>query len=197
MSLQKFSAALAMIVMLVMMGTVSNADEFHYNNMLIGDRATGMGGAYAGVSDDPSGLYYNPAGIVYTTGRNLASLGSYFDRTKKYDSVIDLVGREGHIACRTSSYHQPLGGFGFGFSYAVTDSIRTRPDPPKFSDKPGSGNEHQFNNEDDLPARPSLAMGLNSKIAAGMTSSFYHPPCPFDSLFCCRTAPPFCGRIAT
>ena len=38
------------------------ADEDHYNNIIIGDRPAGMGGAYTAISDDPSGLYYNPAG---------------------------------------------------------------------------------------------------------------------------------------
>jgi len=46
------------------------ADEFHYNNLLIGDRASGMGGAYTAISDDASGMYYNPAGIVYVTDKN-------------------------------------------------------------------------------------------------------------------------------
>jgi hypothetical protein len=32
------------------------ADEFHYTNLLIGDRAPGMGGAYTAVSDDATGL---------------------------------------------------------------------------------------------------------------------------------------------
>ncbi|MDH5258366.1 MAG: hypothetical protein OEX07_10165, partial [Gammaproteobacteria bacterium] len=42
------------------------ADQYHYNNVLIGNRASGMAGAYVAVSDDPSGLYYNPSGIVYS-----------------------------------------------------------------------------------------------------------------------------------
>lgn len=59
------------------------ADEFHNINQLIGDRATGMGGAYTAVSDDASGLFYNPAGIVYVTDKNFsASVNAFFRRPK-------------------------------------------------------------------------------------------------------------------
>ncbi|MDY7035416.1 MAG: aromatic hydrocarbon degradation protein, partial [Thermodesulfobacteriota bacterium] len=37
------------------------ADDYHYVNMLVGDRATGLGGAYTAVSDDPAGCFFNPA----------------------------------------------------------------------------------------------------------------------------------------
>src|SRR3990172_2529925 len=54
------------------------ADEYHYNNILIGDRAAGMAGAYTAISDDPSGLYYNPAGIVFAPRRSFsASVNAY------------------------------------------------------------------------------------------------------------------------
>ena len=49
------------------------ADEYHYNNMLIGDRASGMGGAYTAVSDDATGMFYNPAAIVYVGDRNFSA----------------------------------------------------------------------------------------------------------------------------
>lgn len=43
---------------------VASADEFHYRNFLPGDRAGSMGGAYTAISDDPSGAFYNPAGLA-------------------------------------------------------------------------------------------------------------------------------------
>lgn len=101
-------------------------DEFHYNNILIGDRASGMGGAYTAVSDDPGGMYYNPAGIAYSTGKNLsASVNAYSVSNRTYKGVIG-----GQDWTRTSStllpnffgIIQPVGKFKLGFSYAVPDS---------------------------------------------------------------------------
>ena len=43
---------------------LSTAD-FNYINDFMGDRATGLGGAYTAISDDPSGAYYNPAGLAF------------------------------------------------------------------------------------------------------------------------------------
>ncbi len=43
---------------------VSLADDTHYQDFVIGGRAVVLGGAYASLSDDPSGIYYNPAGIA-------------------------------------------------------------------------------------------------------------------------------------
>jgi hypothetical protein len=45
----------------------SRADEYHYNNVFVGARAAGTGGAMAGLADDPSAAYYNPAGLAHAT----------------------------------------------------------------------------------------------------------------------------------
>jgi len=42
------------------------ADEYHYRDLMVGERATGLGGAYVAISDDPSGIYHNPAGIMFS-----------------------------------------------------------------------------------------------------------------------------------
>lgn len=43
-----------------------NADEDHYINIFIGDRAAGLGGAYTAIADGPEGAYYNPAGLAFS-----------------------------------------------------------------------------------------------------------------------------------
>jgi long-chain fatty acid transport protein len=54
------------------------ADDSHYQNFLAGEKAAGMGGAYTAVANDPSGTYYNPAGLVDTNASTLsASLNFY------------------------------------------------------------------------------------------------------------------------
>lgn len=44
----------------------ARGDNYHYRENLIGDRAAGLGGAYIAISDDPSGIWYNPAGIIFS-----------------------------------------------------------------------------------------------------------------------------------
>src|SRR5262245_33806784 len=44
----------------------ARADPFHYQGIPLGQRALGFGGAYTGLANDPSGAYYNPAGLVWT-----------------------------------------------------------------------------------------------------------------------------------
>ncbi len=52
-------------ITLALGGSLARADEFHHRNILIGERAPGMGGAFTALSDDPSGIFYNPAGLAF------------------------------------------------------------------------------------------------------------------------------------
>ncbi len=101
------------------------ADEYHYHDILIGDRAAGLGGAYTAVADDASGLYYNPAGIVYSpTPKISGSVNAYNYKTTEYSNINE----SNHKWTRTSSgmvanyfgVVQPLGNkSSVGFSIAI------------------------------------------------------------------------------
>lgn len=56
--------ARAVGLLMLLCGTSLRADDAHYQNLLVGERAGALGGAYTAIADDVSGLYYNPAGIV-------------------------------------------------------------------------------------------------------------------------------------
>ena len=71
------------IIFLLSISSNAFADGYHYNNILIGDRASGMGGAYTAISDDASGLFYNPAGIVYVVDRNFSATVNTFSAQYK------------------------------------------------------------------------------------------------------------------
>ena len=43
---------------------VGLADEFHYSDVFMGPRASGLAGTMIGLADDPSAAYYNPAGLA-------------------------------------------------------------------------------------------------------------------------------------
>ena len=46
------------------MSSLAYADDTHYQDFIVGGRALGLAGAFTSISSEPSGLYYNPAGIV-------------------------------------------------------------------------------------------------------------------------------------
>jgi len=169
------------------------ADEYHYNDFLIGERAAGMGGAYTAISDDPSGLYYNPAGTAYSVGNNLsASVNAYYIVRKKYDNVISGKGweRKGYsILPNFFGIIQPAGPGKIGFSFAVPDSLKEEQDqdfnnvtsslpdgdlstlPPNNDIKlPINRYVINFNNEDNTyQFGPSYAIEIGDQFAFGTT----------------------------
>lgn len=152
----------------------AGADEFHYNNILIGDRASGMGGAYTAISDDPGGMYYNPAGIAYSTGKNLsASVNAYSVSSRTYKGVIG-----GQDWTRTSStllpnffgIIQPVGRFKLGFSYSVPDSNQEDQDQKFIRSDLGATHTINFNNKNDTNLfGPSIALQVSDSLSVGAT----------------------------
>lgn len=109
---------------------LSHADIFHYRNLLVGDRAIGLGGAYVALSGDTSGLYYNPAGAPYSPQEASASVNALNLSSVEYEGFFP----DGSSLKQDSSGLMP-GYFGLlrqrdfgtvGFSIAVTDSLSLR-----------------------------------------------------------------------
>ena len=70
-------------------GAVARGDFFHYNNIIVGDRAMGLGGAYVGVSDDASGVVYNPAGLAFALSNDISgSANAIYRRTVTYKGTF-------------------------------------------------------------------------------------------------------------
>lgn len=168
-------AIFTMAFMLVFNASI-HADEFHYNNILIGDRASGMGGAYTAISDDASGLFYNPAGIVFVTDRNFsASVNAYAAQTKTYDNVIagkPFVRKSSALLANYFGIVRPIGDFKFGFSYAVPDSVGEDLDL-KISNVPAATpydyTINLSNRDNTYNFGPSLAASINNDLSVGIT----------------------------
>jgi len=156
------------------------ADDFHYNNMLIGDRASGMAGSYVAISDDPSGLFYNPAGIIYAVSSNIsANMNAYNISQTHYKNVLggqDWVRSSSALVPNFFGITQPLGPGTLGFSYAVTDSILEDQDQT-FNDIPTAGTKFtiNFNNQDTTNnIGPSYAISINEHWSIGLTIYGYY-----------------------
>jgi long-chain fatty acid transport protein len=170
-------------------GTVM-ADEYHYTNLIIGDRASGMGGAYIAVSDDATGLYYNPAGTAYIMGQSFsASVNAYYNTEKKYNDVIagnGWIRKSSSILPNFFGVVQPFGKVKVGISYAVPESMmedqdQTFHDLPLNSAiapyNPGtkiSSYIINFNNESNTyNYGVSAATELTDKLSVGLTLYWY------------------------
>jgi hypothetical protein len=51
----------------------ARADPVHHNEVLVGGRALGMGGAATGLAEDAASVYYNPAGIAQMGGSSISA----------------------------------------------------------------------------------------------------------------------------
>lgn len=172
--------ALALIVGLAVIPEKGVADDSHYRSLLVGNRAAGMGGAYTAVSDDPAGLYYNPAGIVYTNGNNISASANAFQmsRTRYKDAIgsDDWTRTSSTLLPNFFGSVQPLGPFTVGLSYAVPDSVVENLDQ-RFGAMPSAGLEKFAINLNQLDNTylfgPSIAYGKGS-FSAGMTLYGYY-----------------------
>jgi long-chain fatty acid transport protein len=165
------------LALLLCAAATSNADEFHYNNILVGDRASGMGGAYTAISDDPGGMYYNPAGIAYSTGKNLSASVNAFSLTNiTYKGVIsgqDWTRTSASLLPNFFGIIQPVGKFKIGFSYAVPDSNQEDQDQSFKRDFYNWGSTTHvinFNNQNSTNLfGPSAAVQLSDSFSIGTT----------------------------
>lgn len=126
---------LVLVVLTLYINSKSFADEFHYRNFFPGDRAAGLGGAYTALADDPSGAYYNPAGLAFTVGNELSvSVNAYHVSWTVYQDVLPKVnGGADDWTLRSSKLIPNFFGitrkFGPGtaaFSYTVVDAINRK-----------------------------------------------------------------------
>ncbi len=171
-------------------GGIAAADNFHYTNLIVGDRASGMGGAYTAVSDDATGLYYNPAGIAYASVNSFsASVNAYYENDKTYKSVIGGNGWSRRSSSLLPNYFgvvQPMGRFKVGFSYAVPDSIMENQsqtfgnlqlNSSLQSQNPGmslSSYIINFNHENNVyNFGPSISTEIADNLSTGLTFYYY------------------------
>jgi len=166
-------------LLLFFFSTAAFADAYHYNNILIGDRASGMGGAYTAISDDASGLFYNPAGIVYVVDRNFsATVNTFSAQYKTYDNVIGGQPFERKSSALLANYFgfvKPVGNLKFGISYAVPDAVNEDLSQ-SVSGIPSNSPVGNYNYTINLNNRdntynfgPSIAGAINDQLAIGLT----------------------------
>ena len=186
--LKRHLPAAFLILACLLNAATARADEFHYNNMIIGERAAGMGGAFTALANDTSGMYYNPAGLVHAQAKSLsASVNAYYSLSKKYSGAIagsDLNRNYSAIVPNFFGVQQPVGRISLGFSYAVPEHAFENMDET-FVNLPTSQETQQrygdpnlriaryvlnLNTEDSINEfGPSVAIKVSETLSLGLT----------------------------
>ncbi|MBI3580824.1 MAG: hypothetical protein HY098_01895 [Nitrospinae bacterium] len=163
---------------LVLAGTAA-ADDYHYVNNIIGERAAGMGGAYVAVADDTSGLFYNPAGTVFATGNSVSASGNTWrQESKTYNGALGNSNYQRNSTTIQPNFfgvvqHTPIGTI--GFSYVIPDSTLQQQDQSfayPYTNIPTY--TLNYNNEiNSYNIGPSYATDVTKNLKVGITL-YYH-----------------------
>lgn len=190
MNMLKNRISLGIGLLLVWLYQPASADPYHYVNMLVGNRASGLGGAYLALSDDASGCYYNPAGIAFAPTESLsASVNALSLSNKYYRDALTGADNAAHDWVQVSSsllpnYFGIIKKFNFGmlgFSYAVPDAINRRQKQHFYgiqSDYTGNWIQNYTMNINDSDKTyllgPSYAYGYSDALSFGATLYVYY-----------------------
>ena len=83
-------------MVLLLVATSARADFFNARNIILGERASLLGGAFTALADDSTAGYYNPAGLVQVPGFALAASANVYglyllDRIEQVNDQGDLL----------------------------------------------------------------------------------------------------------
>jgi long-subunit fatty acid transport protein len=125
--MKRICAAGVSFIAVLLFPVLGLGDDSHYTNILVGDRAGAMAGAYTALSDDPAGMYYNPAGIVHAGENSLSlSVNGYTSTSKEYKGAIggkDWSRKSSGIVPNFFGMLHTWGKIKMGLSYAIPDQI--------------------------------------------------------------------------
>ncbi len=80
----------AIALALLLCAGAARADDSRYQDYPVGSRAMVLGGAFVALSDDPSGLYYNPAGICDARRLNVNVSASLYGFERQSRGTIQI-----------------------------------------------------------------------------------------------------------
>ena len=142
-----------------------------WNNTLMGARALAIGAAFAGLADDPSAIYYNPAGLVLQEKRmNISINGVYISPTHEYSMPGGLKAESKN----QNSIPQ------FFLTYKMNDKVTIG----FGAYVPYAGGGVEFSKEElgypfssnlgILSLTPSISYKVSEKFSVGFNLNFYH-----------------------
>ena len=156
------------------------ANPNHNINQVVGDRALGMAGAYAAISDDPAGMYYNPAGIAYSRSANIsANVNTVQSLNITYQDALaeefDYNRNSFQVLPNFFGVVQPLGGWMVGFSSSIVDSAQENQDQSFLAFDHIESLILNISNLDTVyNVGPTVAKKLNDDLSIGLSLHFHY-----------------------
>lgn len=160
------------------------ASDTHYQDLLLGQRAMGMGGAFVALADDPSSTFYNPAGLsLMSQSAAGASFGLYGIERRSIDggfgnplenadlrqTSFPMASSTFAAAAKFGSGPVPRNAVAFSIFLPYSESIGQR----ALVQRGGESAVYQLNENDRvLWVGPSYARRFRSGLALGF-SLFY------------------------
>ena len=178
-ALKKLWLYLSLLISIGFSTTSLYADDAHYKNILIGERAATMGGSYVAISDDSTGCYYNPAGIAYAVGDSLSGSGNVLHKMKTV--YTEAIGTQDWIRESESLVPNYFGvlkkykDYSFCFSYVVPEAFIEHQDLVFNNPLSTVKKYYQSLHSEDITylLGPSAAMQFGDSLSLGLTI-YYH-----------------------
>ena len=146
----------------------------HQRNMLPGARAAGMAGAFVAVADDPSAVYWNPAGYslierpeLSVSGIGLIQSSTSFDQTISDEPFVE------HAQSLTPGFFGASvrnGRFGFGYGFASLDEHNVNQNDSFLGVELASGDSvDYYRTYQEASTLSSAGIGLSYLVADGLS----------------------------
>ena len=70
--MRQIAIHLSIIFMALSYGSMANAEDYHHQSFVLGERGSGMGGAFTSLANDSAASYYNPARLALIDSSSLS-----------------------------------------------------------------------------------------------------------------------------
>ncbi len=166
------------LLLMLWWSAICPADNYHYKDILIGERASGMGGAFCAISDDPSGIYHNPAGIVFGLENYLSvTANAYNYSQQKYKNLYpnqDYTYLSAALVPVLFGFTQSVRKKKFGFAVIVpnSDLIDQNDTVTKDADTTGPARSFSrkfFRQDTTYLMGPAFAMEVRENLSVGIS----------------------------
>lgn len=100
-------------------GPPARADIYNHKIVLVGDKGAALGGAFAGLADDATATYYNPAGLTQIKNVKLnvsAQLVQYQKQKIGIAEGTDIPYNSFNFSPTITAFSQRMGKWAYGFS---------------------------------------------------------------------------------
>ena len=97
----------------------ASADMFNHKIILVGDKGAALGGAFAGLADDATATYYNPAGLTQIKNIKLnvsAQVVQYQKEKINIAEGTDIPYNSFNFSPSITAFSQRMGKWAYGFS---------------------------------------------------------------------------------